>query len=583
MLFQQLYPRQLLLWITLLFSSSLFSSTSRLNSAEPFYSYLGGNNNDSAYAIAIDSNNNIFIAGQTNSDSFVEFEKVLSSKSQFNQNCFIIKISSTTADKDFIYEFAGSKRESCREIAIDQYNNIYVTGETQSNDLPVTTDTKFAGGWDSFLLKLSNDGSLLYATYIGGSLTDYGHGLVVKSKDQVYITGETWSTDFPTTLNSYMPDCHLFTSCDGSKANAFLTHIDTSNRFQFVSEYSTYIGGSNQDKAHDLAIDTNGHLHIVGETRSADFPLHRQFQDSLNGTYDGFLVIIDPQGVQSESLTMGSYIGGSGDDFVFSIATDASGKSYIAGETWSDDFLVTENAFSTQCAAGNTKCNPDLIENNFEKNAKHRHSDAFITVISHSPTNLNQTAILYSSLFGGSNQDIAEDILINANNVFISGTTWSNDFPLTDNADKISCNTLNNCDDMSDGFIIKIDLSKTNADNLVYSSYIGGSANDNIFSSAFLSDKIDIGAVNDIYIVGETYSVNMATNDAVDNTIENGEAFLQKLTISSDGNWVRNINNKAETQPKLIMSSAISPFLLLLVLFKLTLLRIRPNSIRLIL
>lgn len=541
------------------FLQSSLNNLSQENS-DPYFSYLGGNNSDSAYGIAIDSNDNIFIAGETNSFQF-DFFNNKNVKTQFNQNCFILKIGAQSSEHDFYYEFAGSKRETCREIALDESDNVYVTGETQSSDLPVTTSKSFGGKWDAFLLKLSNDGNLLYATYLGGSLTDYGHGLAVKSVDQVYIAGETWSTDFPTTANALINDCNADISCNGSTANAFLTHINTSNSFLFQSDYSTYLGGNDQDKAHDLAIDSNGHLHIVGETRSSDFPLNNQLQNTINGTYDGFLSIIDPTKNGNKALLMSTYLGGNNNDFVFAVTIDSAGSSYLAGETWSNNFPVTENAFATRCAGGYLNCDPD----NNSGNTINAHSDSFVTVISHSPI----PVIRYSSLFGGSGEDSAQKIFQENDTVYIAGNTWSDDFPVTDNAlnyfrnqaKSHICNKGGNCSKYSDGFIFKVILTKDKTDGLVYSSYFGGDKDDSIYSLAKMNN-------GEVVVTGETYSTRLASNNAIDANAENGEAFLQTLTIQSEGHWIANGKSKSiQKAPLRTAVAALTPMGILFLCF----------------
>ena len=503
-------------------------SSERFNHSEYFFTYLGGINNESAFSLALDSNNNIYITGQTNSDAFDNLPLV-ENTAPGSQNCFILKISSETSQQDYLHIFGGSKRETCRRIAVDQQNNVYLTGETQSDDLPVTTNRDFSGEWDSFLLKLNNKGELIYASYIGGKLTDYGHGLAVQAVDQVFLAGETWSTDFPTTNNAFMPNCQAYSNCDGSKANAFIIHVDTSVSNQFVSQFSTYLGGSSQDKAHDIAVDVNGHLHVVGETRSPDFPLHNQLQDSLNGTFDGFLAIINPNNTKTETLLMSTYLGGSNDDYIFAVSTSTDGDSIVTGETHSNDFPTTLNAFSTACSNGSLPCNS--VSN------KNSHADAFVSVIHHTPFPI----LNYSSYIGGSKDDIALDVLINQQNIFIAGLTWSADFPITNNARSPACNRGGKCSN-SDGFLLKLDLENIQTDALVYSTYVGGADNDSVTTLGAMNDSI-------LFVSGETYSNNNASVDAIDLINQNGDVFLQKLTINDDGFWT----NKPKThspQPK---------------------------------
>ena len=524
----------------------LAESSERLNHSDYFFTYLGGTNNESAFSLTLDSNNNIYISGQTNSDTFDNLPLV-ENTSPGSQNCFILKISSETSQQDYLNIFGGSKRETCRRIAVDQQNNVYLTGETQSDDLPVTTNRKFSGEWDSFLLKLDNKGKLIYASYIGGKLTDYGHGLTVQAVDQVFLAGETWSMDFPTTKNAFMPNCQDYSNCDGSKANAFVTHVDTSFSNQFVSRFSTYLGGSSQDKAHDIAVDENGHLHVVGETRSSDFPLHNQLQDTLNGTFDGFLTIIDPNNIKTETLLMSTYLGGGNDDFIFAVSTNTDGDSIVSGETHSNDFPTTLNAFSTACGNGSLPC-LGVSENT-------SHADAFVTVIHHTPFPI----INYSSYIGGSKDDIALDVLVNQQNIVIAGLTWSADFPITNNARSPACNRGGKCNN-SDGFLLKLNLDNIQTDALVYSTYVGGADNDSVTTLGTMNDAI-------FFVSGETYSKNIASIDAIDLTNQNGDVFLQKLTLSDDGFWINKPKNyRLQPKPSPMTASYLNLYFLLTLL-----------------
>ena len=173
---------------------------------QTYFSYLGGSLSEQVYAITVDTLNNIYITGHTNSNSFHGFNSV-TGKTQLNQNCFVSRINLTNSANNYYIEFAGSKRESCRAIAVDSAFNVYVTGETESTDLPVTTNKSFNGEWDAFIFKLNPLGQLVYASYIGGGLADYGHGLALRGQNDVFVTGETWSTDFPTTTNAYINNC----------------------------------------------------------------------------------------------------------------------------------------------------------------------------------------------------------------------------------------------------------------------------------------------------------------------------------------------------------------------------------------
>ena len=531
--------KHFVVFIGLIYSVSI---TTPSYASEIYYSYLGGNLSETAYAITSDNLNNIYITGNTNSESFNGFEAP-SNKIHQNQNCFVSRLNLDDPSGNYYFEFAGSGRESCRAISVDSAFNVYVTGETQSPDLPVTTDRQYGGDWDAFIFKLNPLGNLVYASYIGGSLTDYGHGLALRSIDDVFITGETWSNDFPTTFNAYTENCLLSDICDGNEANAFVSHIDTSINDQLISEYSTYLGGNKQDKAHSIAIDSSGILHIAGETNSVNFPIANQISDHLKGNFDGFVSLIDPSLDSEQSLIFSSYLGGNGDEFVTAVTTDTNGNSYLTGSSSSDDFPTSQNAFSRRCASGNENCLNSIINK--------QHSDIFLTQIT-------ENVIGYSTLLGGSDNETGHAIAVDQlGSIYVSGATNSDDFPITDNAIDDSCNESSPCSEHSDSFLIKINPFSDGESGLNFSSYLGGDKLDNAIS-------LHINSSNNIILTGETFSPTLATPQALDKNQENSEAYLQEVEIVGTGSW---INKISKPKPKSETSASALNDLLLITLF----------------
>jgi len=528
--------------ITVLIGSLFLLSPISSHASETTYTYLGGELSETAYAITSDRLNNIYITGNTNSDSFDGFD-ILPGKVHQNQNCFVTRINLEDPTGNYYFEFAGSERESCRAIAVDSAFNVYVTGETQSADLPVTNNKTYSGEWDAFIFKLNPLGKLIYASYVGGTLTDYGHGLAIRGVDDVFITGETWSNDFPTTTNAFIENCSNNNICDGTEANAFVTHINTSISDQFVTDYSTYLGGQKQDKTHSIAIDFDGILHIAGETNSTDFPTANEISDHLKGDFDGFISLIDPTLNTTQSLIFSSYIGGNGDEFITAITTDSNGYSYLTGTSSSDDFPTSQNAFSQRCANGHENCLNAIVNN--------QHSDIFVTQI------INKE-IAYSTLFGGSKNETGHAIGVDQlGSVYIAGSTNSDDFPITDNAIDDGCNISTACIENSDSFLIKINPSIDGESGLTFSSYLGGDNLDNAIGLHIISN-------DKLILTGETFSSALATSQALDSTQENSEAYLQNIEIVGTGHWI-NKQTKASSQSA---SSSLGFYLIaILILF----------------
>jgi len=203
----------------------------------------------------------------------------------------------------------------------------YVTGETLSTDFPTPSgyDSSYNGGDDAFVSKLSHDGStLIYSTYLGGGNYDYGWGIAVDSSENAYVTGWTFSTDFPTP-SGYDSSYNGFDDAFVSK----LSH-DGSTLI-----YSTYLGGGYNDRGLGIAVDSSENAYVTGYTYSSDFPTSSAYDSSLGGDEDAFVSKLSHDG---SSLIYSTYLGGGNDDRGYGIAVDSSGNAYVTGWTFSTDF-----------------------------------------------------------------------------------------------------------------------------------------------------------------------------------------------------------------------------------------------------
>jgi hypothetical protein len=175
----------------------------------------------------------------------------------------------------------GAHDDSANSTAIDHVGNIYVTGKTSSSDFPTMLrayDTSYNGN-DAFVSKLSGDLSrLLASTYLGGSDNEVARSITMASDGSVYMSGETWSSDFPTTIGAYD------NSFNGGFGDAFISRLNESLTHLLAS---TFLGGYHRDRARSIAIDSSGNIYVTGETRSSDFPTTPgAFDISYNGDAD---------------------------------------------------------------------------------------------------------------------------------------------------------------------------------------------------------------------------------------------------------------------------------------------------------
>lgn len=232
----------------------------------------GGSGDERANAIALDSNGNIYVAGQTNSSNFPTVNAIKSAfapSETCGQDGFVTKLNPTTPIA-FVFStyLGGNECDRANAVATDAAGNVYVTGQTESNDFPVAnafqSSTGSPLGIDAFATKLSTSGSLIYSTYLGGNGEDTGHAIAVDTANNAYITGNTTSSNYPT-ANAIQT-----TIGPGFGGDAFVTKLNSAGSSLV---YSTYLGGSTLDTGRGIAVDTTGNAYITGSTFSVDFPI----------------------------------------------------------------------------------------------------------------------------------------------------------------------------------------------------------------------------------------------------------------------------------------------------------------------
>jgi Beta-propeller repeat len=355
--------------------------------------YIGGSGNDSGQGIAVDSMENAYITGVTASTDFPTTSGAFSTGSTGPQEAFIAKVSSVGEIQYSTYLGGGS--DAGFAIAVDSTFAVYVAGQTASGAFPVTAGTlqpSNQGGFsDCFVSKLNAAGTaLLYSTYLGGSALDLCTGIAIDASDDAYVTGTTYSTNFPIHLA-------LQSSLMGS-ANAFVSEI---NPTATALVYSTYLGGSVVDNGSAIAVDSTGAAYIAGATSSPDFPtLAGAAQTVLGGLYNAFVSKLAPGG---NGLVYSTLIGGSGSDSATAIAVDKSVQAVVGGYTTSSNFPVS-----------------NAIQTTFQGIR-----DAFATVVS-----AGGSSLVFSSYFGGAGDDRAFAVAaLSGYSLALGGMTDSTNFP----------------------------------------------------------------------------------------------------------------------------------------------------------
>ncbi|MBV9210763.1 MAG: SBBP repeat-containing protein, partial [Acidobacteria bacterium] len=389
--------------------------------------------------------------------------------------------------KPFIYQEVGGEK---REIA----GRYVQRGEREIGfEVAAYDETK----------PLVIDPVLVYSTYLGGSSTDDGYGVAVDAAGNAYVTGMTNSLNFPVTPGSLKTSLQPLSNTNIYYSDAFVTKLNPAGT---ALVYSTYLGGSAAGEiARGIAVDSQGNAYITGVTGGGavtsttnDFPVLNAYQSAFGGTDDAFVTKLNPTG---DALIFSTYLGGNDSDSGQRILVNpTSGESYVVGSAVSTNFPTTPGAFkSAPCPT--TPCTSYT-------------SDAFVTKFSAAGG-----VAQFSTLLGGDGAEVAYDLALDASaNIYLTGTTTSNNFPVTAGAFQM-------VNGGSDAFVAKMNPQGS---GLVYATYLGGGPQ---------SDRgfaIDVDAAGNAYVAGQTQSAGFPTTaGAYDISYNGGEdAFLTKFNES---------------------------------------------------
>lgn len=393
-----------------------------------------------------------------------------------------------TIDPTLVYStyLGGSGSDTGMHVAVDSAGNAYVSGETFSTDFPTQNplQTTSHGGGDAFVAKLNPSGSaLVYSTYLGGSGEDYARAIALDSSNNAYVTGFTQSGDFPT-LNALQP------SYGGGFSDNFVAKLDATGSHLV---FSTYLGGSALEQGLGIAVDSAGSAYVVGETESQDYPAVNPLRACFAtfGERDGFVSKLSPAG---NSLIYSTCLGGTGEDQALGIAVDSAGDAYVGGDTYSSDFPVTATAFQS---------------------LRNGPQDGFVSEL-----NPAGNGLIYSTYLGGSSSEGVMGLALDpSNNVYVNGSTASTDFPVTSGTVQGTYGG-----GASDSFVSKLNTSRSGAASLVYSTYLGSSGDD--YGLGIAAD-----ASGDAYLTGSTTSLNFPLVNSLQPAYGGGasDAFVTEL------------------------------------------------------
>ena len=475
-----------------------------------YASYAGGGNYDAGAAIAVGPDGSAFVAGATTSLNFPTqnpLQPGSADATPLGVDAFVMKIDPSGTDVIYSTYVGGSDVDLAMGIAVDSAGNAYVTGSTRSADLPIVgavqTALVGAGGIQA-PSSLRPDPSIkdairqragvhprnlwawnyFYERLTGGRAPDPFQ--LVPSKPG----GGQWTIEEVKTYRLGLDEWwDLVTRPPGARLGDTLPELGARSAFVMklnptgsALTYSTYLGGSGDDRATSIDIDAEGNVYVAGATSSLDFPVKNAIQESHGGgepfyPFDAFVAKLNAAGTE---IVYATYLGGSEFDGARGVAVDDTGNAYLAGATDSPDFPTTPGAFQPD--------GPEVDEN----------YEAFVVKL-----DADGSALLYSTLLGGESDDWGFSLAVdNEGNAHVTGITGSTDFPLL-NAIQPGFGS----DDLLgfDAFVTKL-----NADGseLLYSTYLGGAGIEIGYGIAVDSD-------GNTYVVGETDSTDFPTMGAL--------------------------------------------------------------------
>ncbi|MEW6745193.1 MAG: hypothetical protein AB1486_20770 [Planctomycetota bacterium] len=451
-----------------------------------FGTFLGGADDESGWAMALDASGEVLLTGYALSFDFPTTPGAYDTTYNGGYyDAFVAKLSADGATLLYATYLGGAGSDGGFAIALGASGTTLVTGLTSSPDFPTTPgayDTSHNGDGDAFVARLSADGSsLLYGTFLGGSAYDSGSAIALDASGTAVVTGLTVSSDFPTTPNAYDRSWNGW-------GDVFMVKLDSSGSTLL---YATFLGGYGDDRERALALDAAGAAVITGYTDSADFPTTPGAYDrSWNGWTDAFVAKLDSSG---SVLLYGTFLGSAGYDQANAIALDASGAAVVVGYGGAE-FPTT----------------PDAYDPTYNGNG-----DAFLVKLS-----ADGSTLLYGTFLGGWNYDEAYGIALEASGAaVVTGFTSSSHFPTTPGAYDRSM------DGWADAFVAKL---SADGSSLLYGTFLGG-------SSGEAGRAIALDASEAAVVTGYTNSADFpATPGAYDTTYNggDGDAFVVKLDPS---------------------------------------------------
>ena len=495
-----------------------------------YSTFLGGDRGDAAFAMTLDADHNVYLAGQTLSANFPITASVIDTTADMNNgDAFVAKLNDTGTELLYATYLGGPGADVAKAIAVDSEGNAYITGETLAPDKlnPVfpTTDgvvqpTAGGGLSDAFVAKLNATGSeLLYSTYLGGEAYDRGNGIALDADGNAYIAGQTLSDFFLLKSGTETVFGNGPLAPNNSAAlphDAFVVKLNPTGT---AREYTAVFSARAFEDATAIAVNADGEAYVVGRTTSLDFPLTPNAlrgKGGVDGTSDAFVTKLNVTGTR---LLYSTFLGGIGDiildpsgEVASAVAIDSAGNAVVTGITRAPDFPTTKGAIAGE---------------------RRGEQDGFLSILDVNapiPVTDEDRKPLYSTYLGGNNVLQVNGLAVLGSGqrrlVFLSGTTQSG-FPTS----LCAAQSLYG-GGPSDAFIDKLGIDLVEPDNsgVAYASYLGGSEKDEAYAFAVDGDL-------NMYVAGLTQSSSFRTTSGTVQPNFGGtqDAFVTKFDTLSHG------------------------------------------------
>ncbi len=396
--------------------------------------------------------------------------------------------------------FGGSGNETSESICTDSRGDIIINGIATSINLPVqpgAQQVSLGGAVDSYLAKFNDNNGLIWCTYFGGNSTENAKGLAIDKQDNIYHSGNSKSTVFPTTAGTYQASC----PSSGSSADPFVAKFTANG----LLAWCTFYGSTGDETLRDIAVNSNNEVILIGETLDSGLPMTgNSYQPINNGNTDWFIAKLNSTGT---GLIWSTYLGGPDNDIPWQIAIDKKNNTCIVGST-DKNFPMIGNSFQLVFGGGT---------GGFPGNT---YGDAVIAKLN------NNGQPLWTTYYGGLKNEHGECIAVDdCENVIAAGLTFSQNNIASPGAYKTTFPAGN-----IDAFVVKFDASG----NRLWGTYFGANAGPD-YPSGIAIDKCN----NNIYIFGDTYaSTGFTTGNAYQQTNMGGGEDLFVAGFDLTGNLI---------------------------------------------